>query len=217
MQKNNDSATLILIVSAVIALSAGVWFGFDSSKPVSVPGIQGMVLPSPKLVDNFELTDHQNKQFSRENLKNKWSLVFVGYTNCPDICPTTLNTVKQVHNLMLEQQLSPPQMVFISADPERDTPERLNEYVSYFNPEFIGATGKLDALTQLAKNLGVFFKKAAGSSGDINASDYLVDHSASLILTNPEGNISAYLSAPHTPMKIIDSIIRSQEYYKQIN
>jgi protein SCO1 len=216
MQENNAS-TLLLIVSAVIALSAGVWFGFDSSKPVGAPQIQGIVLPSAKIINDFDLVDHKNNVFSLNNLKNKWSLLFVGYTHCPDVCPTTLNTVKQVGDLMKEQDLSPPQMVFISIDPQRDTPARLNEYVSYFDKDFVGVTGELKNLEALASNLSVFFKKAAGASGDINADDYLMDHSASLVLVNPDGTITSYLSAPHTPMKMIDSIVRSQEYYKKIN
>ena len=214
MQENNSS-TLLLIVSAVIALSAGVWFGFDSSKPAAIPKIQGIILPFAKTLNEFNLTDHKNNTFTLNDLKNKWSLLFIGYTHCPDVCPTTLNTVKQAHNLMKEQNITPPQMVFISIDPERDTAERLAEYVSYFNKDFIGVTGELKNLEALASNLSVFFKKSAGASGDINADDYLMDHSASLILVNPEGSVTSYLSAPHSPMNIIDSIVRSQEYYKQ--
>ncbi len=213
MQENNSS-TLLLIVSVVIALSAGAWFGFNSDKSTAVPEIQGIILPFSKTLNEFNLTDHKKNTFSLNNLKNKWSLLFIGYTHCPDVCPTTLNTVKQAYDLMNKQNLTPPQMVFISIDPERDTPERLAEYVSYFNKDFVGVTGELKQLKLLTSNLSVFFKKAVGSSGDIKADDYLMDHSASLVLVNPDGNITSYLSAPHTAKNIVDSIIKSQEYYK---
>jgi len=214
MQENNSS-TLLLIVSAVIALSAGVWFGFDYNKPVVTPKIQGVILPSGKIINEFKLKDHKNNFFTNKSLKNNWSLLFMGYTHCPDVCPATLNIVKQVHELMNEQGQISPQMVFISIDPERDTPERLAEYVSYFNKDFVGVTGELRQLEVFASNLSIFFKKAAGSSGDINSDDYLMDHSASLVLVSPDGNVTSYLSAPHTPKKIIESITQSQEYYKQ--
>ena len=214
MQENN-TPTLILIVSAVIALSAGVWFGFDSSRPVAPPQIQGVILPVAKTVNEFNLTDHKNNSFTLKNLENKWSLLFVGYTQCPDICPMVLNTLKQTHKLMKEQQIIPPQTVFISIDPERDTPDTLAKYINYFNKDFIAVTGESNELKKVASNLSVYFKKAAGSSGDVEADDYLMDHSSSIVLINPKGELQSFLTAPHIPAQIVDSVQRSQIYYKE--
>ena len=212
MQENNTS-TLLLIVSAVIALSAGVWVGFDSGKPAPAPKIQGVILPSAKTVVEFNLIDHKNNSFTLNNLKDKWSLLFVGYTQCPDVCPMALNILKQTHSLLKEKNIIPPQIVFISIDPERDTPEILAKYIRYFNEDFVGATGKVEELQKLASNLSVYYKKAAGSSGDIEADDYLMDHSSSFMLINPEGKLQAFLTAPHTPKQIIDSIYQTQIFY----
>jgi protein SCO1/2 len=205
MQENNTS-TLLIIVSAVIALSIGVWFGFDSRKNEPVAEIQGFILPVSKTINEFNLTDNKNNSFNLQNLKNNWSLLFFGYTHCPDVCPTTLNTLKQVHNLMKQENIVAPQMVFISVDPERDRPEILTEYVSYFNKDFVGVTGEISELEKLASNLGVYFKKAAGSSGDVNEDDYLIDHTASFILTNPEGKVAAFIRPPHQPESIFKDL-----------
>ncbi|MCW9012287.1 MAG: SCO family protein [Gammaproteobacteria bacterium] len=210
--------SVILIVAAVIALSAGAWFGFDHSRNSAQnlpPKIQGVILPAAKKIKQFELFDAQKNKFSLNKLHGQWHMLFVGYTHCPDVCPTTLAVMKQVTQLMQEQNLQPPSVVFVSIDPERDTPENLAEYVKYFNEDFVGVTGSEKELKNLAQQLAVYFKKVAGSSGDVDASDYLMDHSAAIILINPDAKLHAYLTAPHTPMQIIDAIIRSQAYYNQ--
>ncbi|MDH5571102.1 MAG: SCO family protein [Gammaproteobacteria bacterium] len=210
---------IIVILAASAALLAGMWMGYYTKPDMATggepQGIQGTILPSEKIIDAFELTSNRNEAFSNKNLRGKWSLLFIGYTHCPDVCPATLETVKQVHGLMLEQGLTPPDMVFISVDPERDTSEILDQYVTYFNKDFIGLTGSKENIAGFVKQLSGYYAKAAGTSGDINNSDYLMDHTASLMLVNPQGNLQAYLSAPHTPMKVIDGIVRTQAFYAQ--
>lgn len=204
MQNNNNNA-LLLIISAVIALSAGVWFGFDynsgSQKPTAE--IQGVILPSAKIIEEFNLIDNKNRLFNLQSIKNKWSILFFGYTHCPDVCPTTLNTLVQVNKLMLQKNITPPQFVMISIDPERDTAEILDQYVAYFNEDFIAVGGELNEVQKLAANLGIYFKKATGASGDINADDYTMDHQTSFIVVNPEGKVAAYLMQPHDPKTVV--------------
>ncbi len=202
MQKNNAN-TLLLIASAVIALSAGVWFGLDNRQPVPVIEIQGVILPQARVIDEFTLIDNKKAPFTLQNLKNNWSLLFFGYTHCPDVCPTTLATLKRVQRLLQEQKVTPPQIVFVSIDPQRDTPEILDEYMAYFSDDFIGVTGELSELEKLTGSLGVYFRKAAGASGDINADDYAMDHTASFIVVNPEGKVAAFLTAPHDAKTVI--------------
>ena len=209
----------LVITAAAVALLCGMWIGYYTNRDTGVnlepQGIQGTILPTAKPLSDFKLTNQKGDIFNKSNLVGKWSLLFIGYTHCPDVCPSTLETVKQVYSLMEEQALTPPTMVFISIDPERDTSEILNDYVTYFNPEFIGLTGNKTEIDDFVKQLSGFYAKAAGSSGDINNSDYLMDHTASLMLVNPQGNLQAYLSAPHTPMKVIDGIVRTQAFYSQ--
>lgn len=215
--QDNQLNPAVLIIAAVIALSAGVWFGFDhsgKSAGKAPPDIQGTILPAPKILSDFQLIDNQEQEFTLASLRTQWHMLFIGYTFCPDICPTTLQVMKQVTKIMEERGLTPPRVVFISIDPERDKPELLSEYVKYFNKDYIGVTGAENDLQNLTSQLAVHYRKAAGTSGDINASDYLMDHSAVIMLTNPDGNLQAYLSPPHTPAQIVDSIIRTQTFYE---
>ncbi len=204
----NKNNTLVVIISAVIALSAGTWFGFDyiEVKQQPVAQIQGAILPNAKTIKKFTLTDNKNHLFTQQNIKNKWSLLFFGYTHCPDVCPTTLNTLQQVDRLMTQKNLTTPQIILVSIDPQRDTPEILDQYVSYFNKAFIGITGELSEIQKLADNLGVYFKKAAGASGDINADDYAMDHTSSFIVVNPDGKVAAFLTQPHNAERIVEDL-----------
>ena len=205
MHERNNTA-LLLIISAVIALCAGVWFGFDSRPVTPVAQINGTILPGNKAITGFNLLKADQVAFTSEDLKNKWSLMFFGYTHCPDVCPTTLTTLKQVHAVFEKQAVLPPRMIFVSIDPERDTPEILAKYVSYFNDEFIGVTGELKELDKLAKDLGIYFKKAAGSSGDINQDDYLMDHTTSFVLIAPGASLAAVLRSNSEPVKLAEDI-----------
>ncbi len=216
MKKNQ---IVILIIFALIAASAGIWLGQQTTgssqthlKPAS---IQGAIYPEAKVISDFSLIDQQSRQITKDSFLNHWSLIFVGYTHCPDICPTTMSVMNQVSEFMQEQQIQPPDIVFLSIDPARDTPDTLNSYVAYFNKDFIGLTGSVDAVSQLSKELNAVFRKAPGTSGQITNDDYLMDHSSALMLVNPEGNLQSILTAPHTPGNIIESIIKSQDYYQE--
>ncbi|HED18985.1 MAG TPA: SCO family protein [Gammaproteobacteria bacterium] len=173
---------------------------------------QGTLLPSARAITDFQLTDHNGKPFTHENLKGKWSFAFFGYTHCSDICPTSLSMLAQViRNLKKDDTLdTPPQVVFVSVDPERDTPELLAEFMPHFDPDFIGATGDPEQLLILTRQLGTFFGKAP----DDNADDYRVNHSAAIILFDPEGNFRAVFGAPHDPALIAQDFIAIKNYYE---
>lgn len=204
----------ILVIAAIVALIGGVWAGFYSDKKqVMPPEIYGTLLPSGKALGKFQLTDHNNQAFTENNFLGNWSLVFIGYTHCPDVCPTTLATLQQTAEMMQSQTLSVPKVVFISIDPDRDTVDVLSNYITYFNKDFLAATGSQEQLKNISHQMAAFYGKAAGASGDINNKDYLMDHSASLILINPDAEIQAFLAGPHIPEQVIESIKRSEEYY----
>jgi protein SCO1/2 len=148
----------------------------------------------PRLISEFVMTDHLGAAVGLSNLKGGWSLLFFGFTTCPDVCPTTLSVLNDAMKGLEE----PPAVVMVSVDPDRDTPERLSQYVPAFNPDFIGYTGTFEETVKLAEQLNIAFGKVPG---DVPGS-YLVDHSASLILINPEGRYAGFIKAPHNSSSI---------------
>lgn len=173
---------------------------------------QGTLLPSAKIVADFQLTDHNAQSFTRGNLKDKWSFAFFGYTHCPDVCPTSLSMLAQVmKKLEKDDTLNTlPQVVFVSVDPERDTPELLQNYLPYFHPDFIGLTGDPQQILALTRQLGILYGKAPGE----NADNYLVDHSAAIILFDPDGDFRAVFGVPHDPGLIAQDYIAIKNYYE---
>ncbi len=189
----------LLPVIAISALVLGVWAGFhefgipkESTQSIS---ISATVIPNPRALKPFSLSRHTGDSFSHDSLRENWTFIAFGYTHCPDICPTTLSVLSQTADLLIQNgQGSKPEFVFVSVDPDRDSLDRLATYVPYFNPEFIGATGPEADLQQLTGQLGILYRKVKDEE---SALDYLVDHSASIVLTDPKGRLHAVFSAPH--------------------
>lgn len=208
-------STPVFIIVAIIAVTAGIWLGqnTDSEEVLKPPVIQGAIYPRAKILNEFEIVNHLSQRITKEDFKNHWSLIFVGYTHCPDICPTTMAVMTQVAEYMREQEMSPPQVVFLSIDPQRDTVKLLKQYVEYFDQNFVGLTGTEQQVKDLSIQLNAVYRKAPGASGKMTDDDYLMDHSSALMLVNPDGNLQSILTAPHLPGIIIESIIQSQAYY----
>jgi protein SCO1/2 len=162
----------------------------------------GTVLPAAMPLPDFSLLDDHGRVFDKARLEGKWSFVFFGYTHCPDVCPMTLNVFNQVYEGLAETAdgLEDVQFVFVSVDPERDGPQHLEAYVTYFNEDFLGVTGEPDALDVLTRPLGVLHVKVAGETEQ----DYLVDHTASVFLIDPEGRFKALFSVPHEAPRIVE-------------
>jgi protein SCO1/2 len=148
--------------------------------------------PSRELPD-FSLIDQRGRSFSSMNLRGHWSMLFFGYTNCPDFCPTTLTTLAAMQkNLRAAEARVLPQVIFVSVDAKRDTPAQLASYVPYFDPEFIGLTAAdQPPIEALAKQLGVGVIIRPTTSGS-----YTVDHSGAVFVLNPDGRIAAVLTGP---------------------
>ena len=151
------------------------------------------VLDKPRPVPAFSLTDQDQRLFTREQLRGQWSLVFFGFTHCPDICPNTLTLMHAARaRLAQEQSLPPLRVIFVSVDPERDRPQQLRTYVRTFDPSFIGVTGAMRELQTLTNALYLPFSHTPLPSGG-----YSVDHSGALALINPDASAVAYFSPPH--------------------
>ena len=148
----------------------------------------------------FSLVDHDDKKFTKDNLTGEWSLVFFGFTHCPDICPATLAMLSQVTEDLETTHADKLGIYMVTVDPERDKPAHLKNYVTYFNKDFVGVTGDTDQLGLVTKSLGAVARIQDHEKG---ATDYAVDHSSHMALINPKGNLYAIFTAPHEPGRIM--------------
>lgn len=174
-----------------------IWRGVQQIGPVPAfdPGQQRLssatVLNDEKPLPPFSLLSAQGK-FDNSALAGQWSLIFFGYTFCPDVCPTALLLLKELKSKLVEKKIQPPQVVMISLDPARDTPQTLHNYTSAFDPAFVGVTGSDEVLAPLVKHLGVYYLR----HDQEKSSGYLMDHSAAIYLIDPRGRLKAVFSPP---------------------
>lgn len=194
---NRTAMRRVLIAAvAVIAFALGLGGGYlwqQQVKPATQLQRASMLPDGPRQLPPFQLQDQDGRPFSHAQLKGHWTLLFFGYTNCPDICPLTLAEAKGFYDRVAGTPYgADTRVVFVSVDPKRDTLDRLKRYVKYFHPAFVGITGAREQLDQLTRAIGIFY--AYRGEGD----DYLVDHSAAIALLDPSGDLRALFSAPHT-------------------
>jgi protein SCO1/2 len=183
----------LFIGVAALAVAAGLWLQLQSARPTEPPQTEATLLRSARPLGTVVLLDQDGKEFPIHQLRGHWSLVFFGFTHCPDVCPTTLAMMGQVSTMLMD--LDPaqrPRMVFVSIDPERDTPELVGTYVSHFDPGMLGLTGDPDQVENLAGQLGVAYQQVPDQQGG-----YSMDHSAAIFLLNPRVELQAVFSAPH--------------------
>jgi len=199
----------------IVVLGATATLIINNKKPVPIPEIAGFVFPEPKILADFSLLDDAAQTFDLEQFKGKWSFVFFGYTYCPDICPVTMVMLDKAYELIENEKLQQDtDFLFVSVDPERDKPERLAEYTRYFNSEFRGATGSEQQLENITRQLSVVYIPPTPEDGDTN---YIVDHSSSIILIDPNANAHAVFSAPHTPENIVDGFKKILDRWEQLH
>lgn len=180
MDKNVKSA-LYLLGLVVIIISLFVWNVVQQSHQFSYQEIT--VFPKTKAVSAFQLHDESDRPFNLKNLQGEWSVLFFGYTHCPDVCPTTMANLNRIYSKLKPEVQQKVQVIFVSVDPERDNSQQLKTYVEYFNKNFKGVTGSLQELTDFSRQLGgIFFKGEADKDGN-----YAVDHTSKVFLMNPQG------------------------------
>ena len=189
---------LILVVVFGLGIYAALVVappGFSSGDPKSDTKHLNWY-PQQRALFDFQLTQHTGESFTNENLNGKWTLAFVGYTFCPDICPVTLAEVNTIYPELIKSVTNTNlQVWFLSVDPKRDTIERLNEYVSYFNPDFVATTGPHDQLFPLVRSMGMMYSLSESTDNP----NYLVDHSGSIVVINPQGNVVGRFKPKHVP------------------
>ncbi|WP_237445669.1 SCO family protein [Sinobacterium norvegicum] len=159
-----------------------------------------VVLQKPRHFEMDTLVDQYGNPFDAKRFEGQWTMVFFGYTYCPDICPTTLAMLTKFKGLIADERFSDNlQVVLVSVDPARDTPEKLKPYMAYFDEEFVGITGEFFSVHRFASSLNAAFNKRMISP---NPDEYLVDHSGNIALINPRGDYHAFFLPPFDPGKL---------------
>lgn len=199
---------VILVFGGVIARQMFLEGEREPTPAPELSDINAYVHDEPRKLTDFQLLDEQGNAFTPQDLKGHWTFAFVGYTNCPDICPASMASLRKTESL-LPETLPQPEYLLITADPEHDTPEKLRDYVGFFGENFHGATGELEELRDLAKSLGAVFVHREVDG------DLLVDHSGHFALLNPEGEIAAILQPPHSPENLADAFRQIYEWAKE--
>ncbi len=184
---------MLVCFAGILGASAALIWRHTAAAPTLAIGTY--ISPRRTLAD-FSLIDHRGQAFGLKNLRGHWSMLFFGYANCPEYCPTTLTTLAAMQkSLRASGAAVLPQVIFISVDAQRDTPRQLAQYVPYFDPEFIGVTAAdQPTIEAVAREFGVAViiepKQADGS--------YVVDHSSAIFVLDPSGRLAAILNDPFT-------------------
>ena len=205
----NRSVVIVLVVA--LAAGLGLLAGrqlFSSGGGPAVPELATVrLLGEPRPVPDFRLTQADGTALRREDLQGHWTIVFLGFTHCPDVCPTTLAELA-----MAQRQwealpaASRPRVLFVSVDPGRDTPESTGRYAHHFHPDTLAATGGIPALEAFATSLGMVFMKVPPPDG-APADQYSVDHSSTLVVLDPQGRMAGLLRPPLQPDAIAADLL----------
>ncbi|ABI56219.1 SCO family protein [Alkalilimnicola ehrlichii MLHE-1] len=199
------------VLVAVVAVGGGAlsaaWMGAGTPEP---PETEATWLEGGRAITPFELVDQHERPFDNRRLEGQWTFMFFGFTHCPDICPMSLAAMNRIETLLAEtgddEDL---QVVFVSVDPDRDTPERLKEYVGWFGEDYLGVTGEMDKVEVLTRNLGIVHARH-----DTGGGEYQIDHSAQFLLINPGGHLQAIFPYPHAPESIVADFRQMRAYHE---
>ncbi|WNZ56446.1 SCO family protein [Microbulbifer sp. MKSA007] len=199
-QKRGIRITVIVLLVLILAVLAGFIHKLGQPRIITDEElrINGAVkLQRPRIIEDIQLLSDDSRDFYTKDFQGKWTLVFFGFTHCPDICPTTLSTLNNFYKTLDESTRASTDVVLVSVDPSRDKPEQLGQYVRYFNSEFRGITGDFFKLKKFATQLNVPFNKVSLAEGG-----YTIDHGSQVVLINPRGHYHAFFKAPLDPAKM---------------
>ena len=202
----NRKIGLILVIAVAAGLgllTAQKYFG-PAHQGSPWPATQSLTLyPQARPLPAFSLRQSDGTQLTSGELNGRWTLVFLGFTHCPDICPTTLAELAQAQKQWAGMPDSiRPRVLFVSVDPERDTPTRIGEYAHAFHPDTLAATADIPSLENFAKSLGFVFMKVPGKNFEQNANDYSMDHSSGIAVIDPQGRVAGLMRPPFNPKAI---------------
>jgi protein SCO1/2 len=186
-----SSLASLMLMGAMIGIYMSRYYPHEPPQPVD-----GLLWPNPKQIGAFTLVDQTGEDFTLEDLKGHWSFLFFGYTHCPDVCPVTMSLMNGVHNQLNASTgaSNNVQTVFVTVDPERDTIQRLREYMGFFNEDFIGLGGSIEQMQSLTSQIGIVYMYSPAS----DEGEYLVNHTSSLFLLDPDARLVSIISPPYT-------------------
>lgn len=192
-QQQGIQRTLLWIfafIAMVLGLVFSTYMHRDKSLSTEEAASLGYIqFEKPRAVQGLEMVDQEGNPVNERVFQGHWSFVYFGFTYCPDICPTTLAMLDKA----LEGVEVPPEVVLVSVDPERDSPEQLKRYLAAFSPAFKGMVGTHDATVTFATQVNVAFGKIPGRE----AGTYTMDHTGSIVVMNPSGEYAGFIKAPH--------------------
>jgi len=206
---NKTRLNTVVFFAVILLAGMGVFLGLYESEPapLTFPDKEGIVVESPPTpMPKFSMVDHNGQPFTTENYLGKWSLVFFGYTNCPDFCPTTMASMQRVSQL---QGFPETQFVFHTVDPKRDTVDMLKDYIQYFGNNFVAVTGDKAEVDKFAVPLGVIYDMEE----ETNPGEYIVNHFGALYIIDPKARLRAYLLPPHDVERVNEVYRKVREYY----
>jgi protein SCO1/2 len=192
----NTVLILLLVITCVVGLIVHKVTQPRILNEAELRTRDAIVFDQPRRFSDFSLLDANGQAFTRTQLEGKWSLVFFGFTQCPDICPTTLMDLQHLLAALPAEIAANTQVILVSLDPARDTPEVLKSYVEIFNKDFLGVTGEFLTIRRFANEANVAFAKV------VQGNDYTVDHSGNIVLINPRGDYHGFFKPPFTLEKI---------------
>ena len=222
--KQTSGKTLLInmiLIGCMIVIGLSIWLGISKvqrrpqhyTQQDSNALQQGTAFPKATAIKAFALIDDNEDPFTNDNLKGHWSLLFFGFVNCAKICPTTLSELNKAYQILEKKdEKKLPKVIFISVDPERDSPADIKQYVTRFNENFIGATGEQLDLRQLTKNLGISYIQL--KKPEITQNDYQISHSATILVINPEGEWAGILSPPFNAQVMANDFMKIQQKAK---
>lgn len=194
--------SLVIVMAVILGLFVNKILQPRVLGPKEMVNNGAIMFSTPREIGPFSLLDQNGQPFVNQQLKGKWTLVFFGFTNCPDICPTTLASFNELAGMLEEGKFAQDtQFLLVSLDPARDTPEKLKTYVEFFNPDFTGVTGEFLAIHRFATQLNVAFQKVMLGDGK-DPANYTVDHSGHVALINPQGHYHGFFKSPIEASKL---------------
>ncbi|SRR5579883_966338 len=205
----NKIIFLVVFICAALMTSLFVFHMSHKSNPV-LSADDGLIFPAARDVKPFELQAANSKPFTQADLQHHWTLMLFGFTHCQKICPTSLGMLNRVY-LKLHRTYPNLQVVMVSLDPERDTPEIVDHYAHSFHPDFIGVTGKTPELRKLQSQLGIFSAREPASG----TANYHLQHTASILLMNPQGKWAGVFKYGLNPEQFAQALTASMQSLSQ--
>ncbi len=205
---NSSRSLPWLIAAAALAGALGLWLGqrwYVQQAAIAageVPTRSALVYPQPRVLGDFLLERSDGRPLTLADWRGHWSLVFIGFTHCPDACPQALAIFREVEKNWPEDAGPSPQMYFVSVDPERDTLKAISDYARYFSPQIVAATGDHERLQPFTRQLGMIYMQSALDGGD-----YTVDHSTHVAVIDPQARMAALFRAPQDAAAMVDDLV----------